>query len=357
MSFLCSKYSRQSLKSLACCPCPRIYYGDRVHYLATRASVEDIRQIMASMSLVVQAMLKRVEIDLAEDEIGLALQGFHLECWQATNNHAALKAHLQRLCVILGVPNVGSLLAAAAKKIAPVFESAKARRLGVDNRQAWTWALHPAWRVKYAPNMAWNADCDFVVQFYLSLKINTTTLERDLGDLLAQLSSHSGPLAADGATMAHIMEVNVEGPQHESDFFSPAEKPGLPLQPSDFAQLCQKLWLQHFGRRFRYSYLNRSKVQSPKSKVQGPRSHAPGSLAGRVHGRARAAVAAAQAKKHESFIPGMKLPLTKPCPTLSGTRWETAPCTAAKQALENFEKHTQRKKDRIKCYAFRNFGG
>lgn len=306
------------------------------------------------MSLVVQAMLKRVEIDLAEDEIGLALQGFHLECWQATNNHAALKAHLKRLCAILGLPNAGSLLAAAAKKIAQVFEAAKARGLGVDNRKAWTWALHPLWRVKYAPNMAWNVDCDFVVQFYLSLKINTTTLERDLGELLAQLSSHSGPLAKDGATMACIMEVNVEGPQQEADFFLPAERPGEPLQPTDFAKLCQKLWLQHFGRRFRYAYLPRSKVQGSKSKVQGqkpkvqgPRSHAPGSLAARVHGRAKAAVAAAQGKEHESFVPGMKLPLTKPCPSFTGTRWETAPCSASKQALENFEKHTNRKKERI----------
>eukprot|EP00435_Cladocopium_sp_Y103_P012894 s4114_g3.t1 len=143
------------------------------------------------MSLVVQAMLKRVEIDLAEDEIGLAFQGFHLECWQATNHHASLKAHLKRLCAILGVPNAGSLLAAAAKKIAQVFAVAKGRGFGVDNRKAWTWALHPSWRVKYAPNMALHADCELVVQFYLSLKINTTTLERDLGELLAQLHAKS----------------------------------------------------------------------------------------------------------------------------------------------------------------------
>ena len=67
--------------------------------------------------------------------------------------------------------------------------------------------------------MAWNDDCEVVVGFYFSLKINTTTLERDLGRLLTQLSSHSGPLSADGSTVASIMEVNAEGPQEEGELF------------------------------------------------------------------------------------------------------------------------------------------
>jgi len=56
--------------------------------------------------------------------------------------------------------------------------------------------------------------------FYLLLKTNTTSLERDLGELLAQLSAHSGPLSETGATMAAIMEITSEATVRGRVFWS-----------------------------------------------------------------------------------------------------------------------------------------
>ena len=108
--------------------------------------------------------------------------------------------------------------------------------------------------------------------FYLSLKTNTTSLERDLGELLAQLSAHSGPLSETGATMAAIMEITSEGPQCEEEFFGPSSKEGGPLQPTEFSRLCSTLWLEHFGRRFRRTYDVGAKAQGRRPTVQGPQA-------------------------------------------------------------------------------------
>ena len=42
----------------------RIFYGNKVHYLCTKAGVGEVRQIMGSMSHVVEAMLERLRVDL-----------------------------------------------------------------------------------------------------------------------------------------------------------------------------------------------------------------------------------------------------------------------------------------------------
>ena len=246
---------------------PRIFYGNRVHYLCTKASLTDVRDIMASMQHVVRAMLKRVQEDLSGDEIARCLQAFNLDCWQEPNNHSSLQKRFQALASLLceAGEETASTLKSAAKALAPVMRTARNQQLAVDNRKAWSWVLTPAWRAKYAPKVVWTPHCDLLVNFYLSLKINTTTLERDLGELLAHLTAHSGPLSKEGGTVSSIMEVHIEGPQSEEEFFLPPDKPGAPCQPTEFAQLCAKLWLEHFGRRFRYAY-------KPKSKVQGLRS-------------------------------------------------------------------------------------
>lgn len=303
---------------------------------------------MEAMSEVVQAMLRRVQADLVEDEVARALQGLSLSQWLHQNDHGPLKAHLRKLCSLIGVPlGTASLLSAAARSLATLFQAAQQRNLDVCNRKAWSWVLYPFWRAKYAPRLSWNADCDVVVGFYLSLKINTTTLERDLGELLAQLSARSGPLSATGATVASIMEINTEGPQSEAEFFAPADLPGGPLKPTDFARLCAKLWLQHFGRRFRFKY--KSKSTGSRFKVHRFKAHAPGTIAACIDGRRKAASAAAAAESTESFVPGLTLPLSKPKTALPGTRWESA-CSDAKASLKNFDKHTDRKKERALSY-------
>ena len=321
----------------------RIYYGDRVHYLMTKASASEIRPIM-------DAMLKRVRVDLCGDEVASALQAFDLKGWEDgnTNTHVALCGSFTRLAAMLGCQSprdVGSMLSKAARVLLPVFKTACARNLDVDNRRAWSWYCQPVFRSRYAPKVRWSDEADMLVGFYLSLKINTTTLERDLGDLLSQLSAHSGPLSSDGSTVASIMEINVEGPRSEEEFFYRAEGQvtGL-LYPTEFGRLCAKLWLQHFGRRFRYVY--KSKVHSPKSKAQ---SHVKGSLAAASSGRAKATSKAAASGPEQaqqgSFVPGLALPLTR-TPQLLGTRWQSASASSECGPLAKFQLHSQRKQER-----------
>ena len=330
----------------------RIYYGNRVHYLSTKATAPEIRKIMDSMCLVVQTMLKRLQADLAEDEIAIALQAFNVESWQQRNRHQMLKQYFQRLCKALrvGDRSTASSLAAVAQTLARVFEAAKKQALEVTNRIGWSWALDSRWRNKYLPRLAWTPECQQLVEFYLSLKLNTTTLERDLSELLAQLSAHSGPLSSCGSTISSILEVSLEGPQREEDLFLRSEAPGGPLVPTDFARLCAKLWLQHFGRRFRFVYRKEPATadgrKGPRSKVHG-QQHDPRSLVGRLQGRTQAASnAAARSGPHESFVPGLRLPLSQPAPPLPGTRWASAMDSSAKASLENFVKNTDRKKQR-----------
>ena len=329
----------------------RIYYGDRVHYLCTKASAPEIRKIMDSMCQVVQAMLKRVHADLAEDEIAVSLQAFNLETWQKQNQHRMLKSCFLKLCKLFGGEDRNAVhsLAAAAKVLAQVFQASKRHDVDVTNRIAWSWVLCPRWRSLYMSKTPWSPQCQQVVEFYIALKLNTTSLERDLGELLAQLSAHSGPLSSCGSTIAAILEVSLDGPKTEADFFLPSERPGGPLVPTDFARLCQGLWRQHFGRRFRFVYRKKGSEdgQLPGKNRLGHKAHNPKSLAGRLSGRFQAATAAAaRTGSHESFVPGIQLPLPKPMPSLPGTRWASTSSSAAEMALENFEKHTLRKTQR-----------
>ena len=295
---------------------------------------------MNEMASVVQAMLKRLRVDLLQDEVAVALQAFDLQAWESPNNHDNVKAWLKKLCKILSIncQQVVPVLAEAVRALLPLIARAKQHKFPVDNRACWSWLLHPSWRARYAARLQWSSDCSCLIQFYLSLKMNTTKLERDLGQLLLQLDAHSGPLSATGSIMASIMEVNSEGPQTEEAFFRPGEDGGA-LEPTTFARLCAKLWIENFGRRFRYSYkTKKSKVQSPKSKS--------GTLAALVRGRALAATKIVSASsKPPSIVPGLQLPLPKPT-ALEGTRWAAPATSAASKALNKFNNHTERKKTR-----------
>ena len=318
-----------------------------MRYLCTAASAGEVRDVMNEMSCVVQAMLKRLRVDLLQDEVAVALQAFDLQAWESPNNRAHLKSWFKKLCNILHADfqQVMPLLEASVAILLPLIARAKQHKFIVDNRVCWSWLLHSSWRARYAAKLKWSSECSFLIQFYLSLKMNTTTLERDLGQLLMQLDAHCGPLSPTGCLMASIMEVNSEGPQTEASFFKPGEDGG-PLEPTSFARLCAKLWLQHFGRRFRYSYKTKrqqDKVQSPKSKAKISK---PGTLAAFARGRTLAtSKIVSAASKPACIVPGLTLPLPKPS-SLEGTRWAPPTVSAASKSLSKFNVHTQRKQQR-----------
>jgi len=326
----------------------RIYYGDRVHYLCTKATSGEVRKVMNEMAQVVGAMLQRLEVDLAQDEVAVALQAFNLAAWEGSNSHDSLRKQMRKLCLVLKLDpkDVVPSFVVHAKVLATIRQTAVARKYCVDNRVLWSWVLCPAWKAKHASHVALTPSCDFLVRFFLSLKINTTTLERDLGLLLAHLEAHSGPLQASGGTAASILEISMEGPQSEAEFFYRSSEQG-PLEPTEFGGLCAKLWLQHFGRRFRYSYKpsearSKSKVVSLKSKVA-----AKGSFASVVQGRSLAASKLAEAAEHPpSFVPGLTLPLPPAKPSsFEGNGWSSGGKSCL--ALKAFQKHTLRKKTRV----------
>lgn len=188
--------------------------------------------------------------------------------------------------------------------------------------------------------------------FYLSLKTNTTSLERDLGELLAQLSAHSGPLSETGATMAAIMEITSEGPQCEEEFLVPA-----PRKAVLSSQLNSVVFVQPCGS----SILDEDSVAHmmwvPRPKVAGPQSkvHKPGTFAAAAAGRSQAASRIAEASaKPSSFVPGLSLPLTRAPLSLAGTRWAPGESQAS-ASLKNFNKQTERKRISTLAYAWRCF--
>lgn len=300
---------------------------------------------MDDMAHVTDAMLRRVKVDLATDEIAVAFAAFDLRNWMENANVRPLVAQFNLLAEAAGAAEhatVGKSLAKAAQALTSQVRAAKARGLAVDNRLAWSWVAFPCWRARYVPKLVWSSSCDQLLAFYLSLKLNTTSVERDLSKLLAHLNAHSGPLSSTSGVIASIMEINVEGPQQESDFFLPAQQEGGPLCPTEFGVLCAKLWAVHFGRRFRYTY----KVKEPKVRADEGRKRAAGSFAASVASRRQASTQAAAlaGSKLPSFVPSLQLPLKRPV-ALSGTRWQSGE-SQAQAALENFNKHSERKRKR-----------
>ena len=195
-----------------------------MHYLATRASAQEIRVIMGQMSSVVEAMLERLKVELATDEFAVALEAFNISAWSSEPNHDQLSSHFRGLCKLLKAGRaaaVVSCLVSVAKTLANMQKSLKARKLQAGNRVLWSWTLCSAWRQQYLGKlcMKWCENCAAIVAFYLALKVNTTTLERDLSALVLQLNRHAGPMVADGSTIASILEVAVEGPKQETGFF------------------------------------------------------------------------------------------------------------------------------------------
>ena len=323
---------------LGCLPTfqQRIFYGNRVHHLCSTASAQEIRGIMEEMAQVVFAMLGRLEADLCTDEFAVSLRAFDLAAWADVNNHTHLRSHFGKLCKLLGKSpqNTVPSLAGAAKALAPVIRAAKNQGLDASNRVAWSWLLSSTWRSKYAAKAQWGSDCNFIVAFYVSVKLNTTTLERDLGKLLQQLEAHSGPIDATGSFIGSLMEVAVEGPKTEAELFVP----GQPQRPTDFARLCSQLYLQHYGRRFKYHYAKATKVHGPRSKQLT--GHKPGTLANAVKGRHETAskivLAIGKTAALPSFVPGIQLPL-KP----AGEQGEG---DGTESHFSNFLKHTERKR-------------
>lgn len=351
-----------------------IFYGSKVHYLCTAAQAQEVRAIMVEMGNIVQDMLDRLQVDLAGDEVVQLLAIFNLTGWGVdAAKTKKLISLAERLSEVLGFnkQQVVQDFYKCAKMLRKLQEAAHANKLELTNRSAWSLVLIPEWRCKFFSNMSFKHPDALagMVSFYLTLKTNTTTLERNLGELCRQLCAHSGPLDQNGKVVGAILEVALDGPRADADMFQSSNAGSAAthrLEPTEFSRACAKLWIRCFGRRFQYKY-----KEGKRDKRASGRTDSFASVQ-RKHAQAMNALS----KKHTSdpevpsFIPGLSLPLAPPCPVSSvfnGTRWSTSsapsgPCGSSgpcqegerqgrskrkKHPAELFREHTARKRARF----------
>ena len=88
-------------------------------------------------------MLQRLEVDLAQDEVAVALQAFNLAAWEGSNSHDSLRKQLRKLCLVLKLDpkDVVPSFVVHAKVLATIRQTAVARKYCVDNRVLWSWVL------------------------------------------------------------------------------------------------------------------------------------------------------------------------------------------------------------------------
>ena len=330
-----------------------------MHYLCSKAGVADIRTIMSEMGSVVEAMVGRVKVDLGHDQIARALEAFNLEIWVGEEG----KSLLDSLAVLVKALGLQKKVLRDVGKVAKVLkklkDAATNNKLNLSNRQAWSWTLHASWRAHFLPpSFAFKHQEDFVqlICFYLSLKTNTTSIERNLGALLRQLQAHAGPQAENGETIADVLLVALDGPKHESELFeqrvSDTDAPAN-LIPTEVGRSCGKLWVQMYGRRFGYKYETRGGKTNPSLKRH---KRSKGTFASIVRGQRSACnqLSTLDVEKVKPIVADIDLPLPPETSTsakkaLDGTRWASKAGSAEasrkrkKSAKELFEDHTTRK--------------
>ena len=328
---------------------------------------------MGEMREIVADMLERVQVDLTGDELIHKLMAFDLPQWGDAAKRPSLSSAAEGLAKILKLnQRLVREFADCAKMLCKLQQAANMNSLKLPNRQAWALVLLPEWRCKFFPKQSFKhmTDLASMIVFYLGLKTNTTTLERNLGELCRQLAAHSGPGDEGGRTMAAVLEVALDGPKSARELFesSHSQSGQHQLAPSHFARSCAKMWVHCFGRRFQYKYSFKHQEGPAK-----PRAALKGSVRSsfanfqRKHGEAMSSLNKAGEKVQKrglavpSFIEGMALPLQPPAPSASlfeGTRWSTSTSSSSgdpsssssakhKHPSSLFREHTARKRQRI----------
>ena len=355
----------------------RIYFGKKVHYLCTRAGVQDIRAIMSEMGNVVTDMLDRVQVDLTGDMIAMCLEVFNVRLWADKPKASAFQGRLQVLAKVLHLnPGVCGDFAAVARLLRKVVQAASANKLQTSNRQVWSWFLCSEWRLRFMPpscHIKFMVDMEKLIGFYLALKVNTTTLERNLGQLCHQLHSHSGPCGDDGRLLSAVLLVALDGPKAPEQLFhvqKSTESGDVQANPTDFSVACAKLWLATYGRRFRYKY--EKVVGSCRQTKPGNRKRKAACKRGTfewVKKQRKLATSslckAAQDSDGKplsvnSYVPDIQLPLPSvdgkalaSAQAMSGTRWQSSATggqglnSSKKDPAQLFREHTERKRARL----------
>ena len=254
---------------------PVFHYNDKRHCLWSHGAAAQVKESMAHMAAVVQQMLDRVKVDLADTQIVCAFQVFDLAEWRRPNLSDArmccLRKHFRTLCRCVGMdPLVGQeefqrVLPAAIHAFGDKCTTEQSTKHQVempledtivDNRVVWGGFL----------SSATLADCRVlpaVIRFYLAVLVGTPSVERGLGRLSSLLSEHCGPLSGDSAWW--LLEGMLDSPPCEEDMFVPAKESACQWRPTDLGCACQRMWIELHGRRF----LTMSKIRGRRAQAKG----------------------------------------------------------------------------------------
>lgn len=219
----------------------RVRYGGEMWTLwGDSVKWQDFREVLASVSKVATDNIDRLVAEFSPDDLLMAYRAFDLEACQAAllddRESLKLKKSARRLCECLSVHYDEDAwregTAAASLAWTP----------GTDNRVAWRSVLDAG---GLPPALL------DVVRFYIATWDGTGAVERGLGHDAAIQKQHVGSRTRsclDADLYSALLELKLDGPQHEKVMFTQGEDGILLL--THFSRDCANEWLSKRGRRF-----------------------------------------------------------------------------------------------------------
>lgn len=229
------------------------HYGNKVKTLWSRTSLQECEGSLAAMRSIVEDTTRRLQADFHDKDWYMSLGAMDLSAWvaarsagggalaapQGQRRHpciATLTQKARRLHEGLGVDfsatTWGSALQQCLRWRAGMLKALPAGRdeCGIDNRQVWHRLL--------AEKKAEFRSLDPIIRFYCSMMDGTGSVERGLGRHAHILGVHVGaPERDEGGSLSEAcLEVSIEGPQAESQMFTPGLGNVLLLTP--FSRQC-----------------------------------------------------------------------------------------------------------------------
>ena len=234
-------------------------YGNKRKVLWNNGAAPCLKELVARMHVVVDAMISRVQAELFDADLALSLQVFDMARWCDDNvsvaAHLLLFKQVRGLFRALGLPPQEGQQEFSNAVDPLLAERNRYRALNdgqlMDNRLLWSKWLDPTFRgdvvSEHLPKL---------IRFYISLSDGTGGVERALGTLANIIGKHSGPLDADGITTWDLVEVNLDGPKQEADIFVAAGE--AHFEATEFGRQCQSTYVSAFGKRFMRNTKRRS---------------------------------------------------------------------------------------------------
>lgn len=256
-----------------------LYYDDdgKMIRLFQKLSPEAAKELADGIAAVTQSMTDRLLVEFATTDLGVLFTCFDLQRWYNASQDMQQRADrvgLQllkrqahdmfkawRLPASSGVQELETIAFKLVEQEKGRFASGTPR----DNRVVWAQVLKPCFLQENDSTLALTP----MLHRYLATMDSTCGIERNLGSLAQVLQEHKGPIDDDGLTIAHCLEVLLDGPLTEDDLAVHADssRHDSSLVPSDLLRECAALWLDHHGRRFRVYKPGRK--PGPKKPRQG----------------------------------------------------------------------------------------